>query len=247
MFPLTHLYTAKEILGYETPHSAVGSLFPDFGVIIGHGRNLCHEMSRDLYDFACQHHDKPGMEFATAALTHDIALPGIDWYADEEYHGVRTGFCFQQGQLISERVAKACNLNHSMAVWKAHNVMEMGFDLLTEELHPGCGKVAYKVLSEPHNTDFKLLQAYLNCSCEQLDTMLQTGSRLFSYDGDVEDMATKFIASLKGQNDALACDKSMLMGLIYEAAELIRPCYEDFMAECFEAIKSKLNLMGVIG
>ena len=141
MFPLTHLYTAKLALGYETPQTALGSLFPDYGAYLGLGRNLCHEMGVDMYHFAAEHFPDH-IDFALGAMTHGTALPGIDWYADEEYHDIRPGFCFQKAELICDEVKKCCNLPQNIAIWKTHNIIELAFDIITEKRVPGIGRSA---------------------------------------------------------------------------------------------------------
>lgn len=242
MFPLTHLYTAKAVLGYENRLTAWGALFPDYGAFLGIGRNLCHEMSLDMYHYAAEFFSDH-IDFSLGALTHGTALPGIDWYADEEYHGVRPGFCFQKGKLICDRVAKCCNLPQNMALWKTHNIIELAFDVITGRRCPGIGRIILDSLpssEKPFCTDF--LQSYLHRSEKDICAMFSEVTGYFSFWGDdIEDMAEKFIVSLERRHQITGCDKNKLINLIGEAVNIVEPFYDDFMAEALEAITSALH------
>ena len=247
MFPLTHLYTAKEVLGYENAMTALGAMFPDFGSVLGAGRNLCHEMGVDMWHYAMES-DKDHADFALGVLTHGTALPGIDWYADESYHGLRPGFCFQLGEEIAAEAAKACNLPPNMAVWKAHNIIEMAFDVITERKHPCIGAFAYGLLVAPPETVCTgFLQNYLRCTKEDTVMMFRDVLAWHSFDGnDIEDMATKFIVSLERRHGITHCHLGELLKLIEKAVLLIEPLYDAFMTECLTEISANLQkLTGV--
>lgn len=242
MFPLTHLYTARLALGYENHQTVLGAMFPDYGAFLGLGRNLCHEMGVDMFRFAAERMPDH-IDFALGAMTHGTALPGIDWYADEEYHGIRPGFCFQKAELICDEVAACCNLPQNMAIWKTHNIIELAFDIITEQKQPDIGVSVLKALPEK-NADFctKFLQAYLERSDEEIRTMFTEVTSYFSFDGnDVEDMADKFIVSLKRRHNIENCGRADLIRLIYRAAEIVEPLYDDFMEESVNAIISDLR------
>lgn len=242
MFPLTHLYTAKTVLGYENKQTALGALFPDYGSYLGLGRNLCHEMGIDMYHYV-QEKDVSQLDFALGALTHGTALPGIDFYADEEYHGIRPGFCFQKGKAIVDEVAAACQLPSRMSLWKTHNIIEMGFDVVTESRCPQIAKTlitALPVAGEPFCGDF--LGEYLQQPGERIREMFTVVSDFYSLDGnDLKGMAAKFSTSLKRRHNIIGCKEEDLVELIGKAAEIIEPLYDDFMAETTGEIKAALH------
>lgn len=242
MFPLTHLYTAKAVLGYENNLTALGALFPDYGAFLGLGRNLCHEIGIDMYHYAVEN-DPAHLDFALGALTHGTALPGIDWYADEEYHGLRPGFCFQRGEIIAAEAAKICNLPPGMALWKTHNIIELAFDAVTESKHPHIAATVLKALpreNEDYCTSF--LESYLGQPGSSIRKMFTEVSTYFSFDGsNIEDMSAKFIASLKRRHNIENCDQKALVRLIGKAIDLIEPIYDDFMAEAIGEITSALH------
>lgn len=242
MFPLTHLYTAKAVLGYENRLTALGSLFPDYGAFLGLGRNLCHEMGVDMYHYAAENAPEH-LDFALGTLTHGTALPGIDWYADEEYHGLRPGFCFQRGEAIAADAAVICNLPPNMALWKTHNIIELAFDAVTEAKHPHIATMALAALpreNEAYCTSF--LEGYLRQPAADIRRMFTEVSAYFSFDGtNIDDMATKFIASLKRRHNIENCNKAALVKLIGKAIDLVEPIYDDFMDEAIEQISTALH------
>ena len=242
MFPLTHLYIAKCVLGRENRLTSLGALFPDFGAFLGIGRNVCHELGVDMYRYAEEQH-AGYVDFALGALTHGTALPGIDWYADEEYHGVRPGFCFQKGELIAAELQEACALPDSMAVWKAHNVIEMAFDVLTERRCPALGERALKAIpqrDDPLCTDF--LGPYLRRDSGDIAAMFREVSGYFGFDGnDIEEMADKFIDSLKRRHGIDGCDRRAVIRLTGKAVAIVEPFYDDFMAETTASITAALR------
>lgn len=242
MFPLTHIYTAKAVLGYENNLTALGSLFPDYGAFLGIGRNLCHEMSIDMYHYATEHFPDH-VDFALGALTHGTALPGIDWYADEEYHGIRPGFCFQKGELICDEAAKCCNLPQNIALWKTHNIIEMAFDVITEKRHPGIGQAVLRAVpqaGQPFCSAY--LQSYLNRSADEIRAMFTEVTNYFSFDGNnIEEMADKFIRSLERRHNIKNCKKDDLIALLLKAVDIVEPLYDDFMAEAVAEITSELQ------
>lgn len=246
MFPLTHLYTAKQVLGYENEQTVLGALFPDFGAFLHIGRNVCHEMGIDMYRFA-EENDAGHIDFSLGVLTHGTALPGIDFYADEDYHGIKPGFCFQKGELIAEELMHACNLPANMAVWKAHNVIELAFDVITEKRCPGIGKAALAAIpTDPDDDCAVFLESYLNYSRREILTMFTEVSTHFSFDGgNIGEIADKFLASLVRRHDIRGGDRLALIRIIGKSVALIEPCYDDFMAETIALIKADLQKLKV--
>ena len=242
MFPLTHLYTAKQVLGYENDQTVLGALFPDFSAFLHIGRNVCHEMGLDMYRFAAEN-DPDHIDFTLGALTHGTALPGIDYYADEEYRGQRPGFCFRQGELIAEELRIACNLPSNMAVWKAHNIIELAFDVITEKRCPGIGKTALSAMPvTPDNDCAVFLESYLNHSRRDIMTMFREVSNHFSFDGgNIGEIADKFLASLVRRHNIRGGSRLDLIRIIGKSVAVIEPRYDGFMAETIALVKADLQ------
>ena len=59
-----------------------------------------------------------------------------DVYKRQVYHHKRPGFCFQEGAKIAPLVEKYCKVPANMALWKAHNFIEIAFDVLTAAKYP---------------------------------------------------------------------------------------------------------------
>jgi len=55
---------------------------------------------------------------------------GLDYYGDEKYLDFEKGYCFEKAKPFILETVKACNIPLSMGWWKAHNIVEMGVELL---------------------------------------------------------------------------------------------------------------------
>jgi hypothetical protein len=55
---------------------------------------------------------------------------GLDYYGDEKYMDFEKGYCFEKARPFISETVEACNIPLSMGWWKAHNIVEMGVELL---------------------------------------------------------------------------------------------------------------------
>ena len=243
MFPLTHLACARAVLGKETTMTALGALFPDYCAFLGIPRNTGHCLSLDLYDFCLQEYPtEEALDFVRASLTHGTCLPGIDYYADEVYGGQGRGYCFQKGELIAAKVEKACKLPPSLAYWKAHNVIELAFDVLTVRRDPTVGK-NIPALLDAVESDFPadFLAAYFRREPAEIYAMYRHVSEHFCFDGtDVALMADKFVGHIEHSFKRGRGDRAATADLILEACALIADDYDGFMSDCNAAISRAL-------
>src|SRR5258708_13283257 len=74
-------------------------------------------------------------------LTHGSEPRGFDWYSDEQYRAPleARGYAFQRGQPLASAAAAACGLAEDQGWWKAHNLVEMAFELTLFAERPACG------------------------------------------------------------------------------------------------------------
>lgn len=144
MFPITHIWFSKRVLGYVNNMTVLGSVFPDAVIKCCLTYDQTHNDGWGLYnyfrDYSSEH-----LDFASAAVTHAINPRGLDFYGDEEYGSGYKGYCFQKAVEIEKEVISACNIPDKFGLWKAHNFIEMGIEMniaasekeLLNELHKG--------------------------------------------------------------------------------------------------------------
>ncbi|MEG2639371.1 MAG: hypothetical protein RR992_07695 [Clostridiales bacterium] len=241
MFPLTHIATAFAVLKKENTMTVSGSLFPDFITYLGIGRNMGHELCTDLYYYTLEHSPEH-LDFALGALTHGTSLPGLDTYADEEYHGEKPGFCFQQGKKIAQEVNCYCKVPKSMALWKSHNFIEMAFDVITAQRHPDLQARAEHHIYTTPNPATGLLSEYLNIAPAQIQEMFSIVPRQFCFNGtDIEEITHKFLLSLERRHGIKGGNLKDATKITEKAVAIIKPQYDDFIGEINQNLTANLS------
>ncbi len=128
MYPQTHVYFAETILDRQSDSISLGSVLPD--MLIGGHFNHCqaHSKGEEIYTFLVKHHML--LDFGKAVLTHGFVPKGLDYYGDEKYLDFKKGYCFEKARPFISKTVEACNIPPEMGWWKAHNIIEMGVELL---------------------------------------------------------------------------------------------------------------------
>lgn len=233
MFPLTHMAVARQVLEKDNAMIVTGAIFPDDCAYLGFSRNTCHVLSLDLFDYCREYWpDELYLDFVRASLTHSTVLPGLDFYADEEYGGELRGYCFQRGEKLVPQVMAACHLERGLAYWKAHNFVEMAFEVLTAERIPTIGDRVTSLLPRLETIfPATFLARYLNRSEEQIVEMYRAVAQHFSFDGhDVPEMASRFARHIANSFGVEQADTEEAAAIVMAARELVADEYDDFMA-----------------
>ena len=139
MFPITHYYCAKKILGKSSSLLILGGLWPDLARGTGVGRNQAHESGKEFWRW-CQKQAPEALDLARGIICHGSDPPGLDFYADEAWPGGEKGWCFQEGEAWLDQVASATALPERYLGWKAHNFVEMAFELILIKQEPELGR-----------------------------------------------------------------------------------------------------------
>lgn len=134
MFPLVHYFVNREI--YKTPSNLLilGGLWPDLAFGAGLSRDQAHAMGADFHAW-CREQAPAALDLARGILSHGSEPHGVDYYADEFWPGYRKGWCFMQGEAYMDRVAAATGLPQDFIWWKAHNFVELAYELITHQHH----------------------------------------------------------------------------------------------------------------
>lgn len=128
MFPQTHVYFAEMVLGRRSDAITLGSIFPDMMVGAGVDHARAHSLGCELLDMFRDSEELT--DFALGAVTHGISPRGLDYFGDEKYPGCERGYCFEKGRTLVDQTIEACNLPERMGLWKAHNIVEMGIEMM---------------------------------------------------------------------------------------------------------------------
>lgn len=128
MYPQTHVYFAEVVLGRQGDAVTLGSILPD--MLIGRDFNHyeAHSKGAEMFAFLKKHGSL--LDFGKAVATHGFVPEGLDYYGDEKYLDFEKGYCFEKARPFIEKTVDACNIPPDMGWWKAHNIIEMGIELL---------------------------------------------------------------------------------------------------------------------
>lgn len=128
MFPITHIWFSRRVLGYINNMTVLGSVFPDTVIKCCLTYDQTHNIGWGLYEYLKEYGDEC-LDFARAVVTHTVNPKGLDFYGDEEYGDGYKGYCFQKAAGIEKEVIEACNIPDRFGLWKAHNFIEMGIEM----------------------------------------------------------------------------------------------------------------------
>ena len=128
MFPITHIWFSRKVLGYMNNMTVLGSVFPDTVIKCCLTHNQTHNVGWELYRFIGEYR-ADCLDFAKALVTHTVNPKGLDYYGDENYGSGYKGYCFQKAAEIEREVIEACNIPEKFGLWKAHNFIEMGIEM----------------------------------------------------------------------------------------------------------------------
>lgn len=128
MFPITHIWFSRRVLGYANNMTVLGSVFPDTVINCSLTYDQTHNIGWGLYEYF-RNQSEEHLDFARAMVTHTVNPNGLDFYGDEEYGLGYKGYCFQKAVEIEKEVIQACNIPDKFGLWKAHNFIEMGIEM----------------------------------------------------------------------------------------------------------------------
>lgn len=212
MFPLAHNYMAERIMHaapgpFRRKFSAleqqlvyVGCILPDFICGMGFDRNVWHSQSADFLQF-CRARSREAEALALGVRLHGDDGFGFDTYADEVWQG-KMGWCFLECLPYIPDVVLACNLPRPLALWKAHNMVELAAELELAAAYPQLGP---RLLAAVHSDEVMdvlgaELAAYSGSPAEppHMRRILRTMNERFSVEQvSAADCAQKYLEQLE--------------------------------------------------
>jgi hypothetical protein len=147
MFPIAHSWLLERLLPDPSPAHYLGCVWPDmlFGSPLSHQQS--HRSGAALTALARElSAEEDGAEFRAfiaGVLSHGTEPHGFDWYSDEQWGDQppeERGYAFQRGRGLADDAARACGLPPEQGWWKAHNLIEMAFEVPLYSAHPHLGE-----------------------------------------------------------------------------------------------------------
>ncbi len=253
MFPLAHNYMAERIIAaapgpFKRNFSAleqqlifVGSILPDFICGMGFDRNVWHSQSQDFLRFA------QGLSPQAEALALGVRLHGddglgFDTFADEIWQG-KMGWCFLQCLPYIPDVVLACNLPRALALWKAHNMVELAAELELAAAYPQLGERLLTAVNSDAVMDEvgRTLAAYTNSPSEppQMRRILRTMNDRFDVqETTANGCAQKYLQQLAKRHQVTGGSPTELAGLLEQIRLELKPKLWQWFDEVFVLLKT---------
>jgi hypothetical protein len=174
-------------------------------------------------------------------LTHGFVPEGLDYYGDEKYLDYERGYCFEKAKPFIMDTVEACNIPVKMGWWKAHNIVEMGVELL--------------VSARDYYSD-RIISAFTNraliAELDELFANIWPGNTInfahrverfvdfFEHDkADAQSLAAKYNYQMLLKHK-IEIDTKKVARLIDKAAESISDEVDDFFTTAGEMVKNNI-------
>lgn len=226
MYPLTHLYVTKQVLGKLTPALALGSVLPD--VLVGVGMHWKEAHSQKSL---------PHQELLLGNLIHGISLPGLDYYSDCSYQG-QEGYAFQYAHHLKNDLAHL-GVPKEHTLWRGHNFIEMAIEVMLNQTESNLWQ---QLELSFHDVELKkIIYSFLHQNNYNKDHLVDLVlTRFLNIRGKIDRLASDYAKKLNNiyhlQLSAADCQK-----LTLKSKELIINHYKLFIKECCQQIKHDIK------
>lgn len=242
MFPITHIWFSKKVLGYINNMTVLGSVFPDTVIKCCLTHDQTHNIGWGLNKYIKERREEY-LDFTKALVTHTVNPKGLDFYGDEEYGTGYKGYCFQKAVEIEREVIEACNIPEKFGLWKAHNFIEMGIEMnivssnreLMDAFHMGLTDYCLeKELSS-------LLDEYYGLKDRSVSGCFSKFSGLIELK-DISSLAFAGRYNTQMQTKHGICiNISKSSEIIEKSRSIVQNDFEDFIDYCTEKVESMLK------
>jgi hypothetical protein len=190
--------------------------------------------------------------FVAGALTHGSVPHGFDWYSDERYGDEpdsAKGYAFQRGRPLAAATAAACRLPPQYGAWKAHNVVEMAFDLALYAANHRLGDRFATALAD-HDLIARSagpLAEFFNQPAESLAASIRNFGEWWTRPESPAVMAHVYARQVQAKHGVADPDEHALAALIERAGTLVAPDRDAFLDHCIAQVGQMLRALNVVG
>jgi hypothetical protein len=255
MFPVAHVWLLERVIADPLPAHYLGCVWPDmlFGSPLTHAES--HARGAELLAFARRRRGEGAsgaadfQAFVEGVVTHGSTPHGFDWYSDEQWGDdpARRGYAFQRGEPLAAATAAACDVAPSLGLWKAHNIVEMSFELSLFAADPGpAERFASACADDALGTGLALALAFFyDRPAAQLAEAIRAFSQWWVRPVSAAALAAVYARQVRVKHQAQAPSEPALAVLIERAAELTLPDRDDFLTTCVEQVGDLLASFAV--
>lgn len=243
MFPMCHIYFASRVLDELSDYAVLGCIYPDMLIPHKLTRDITHYNTNGLYGFF-KDRDSCMKDFAGGAVTHGVDMTGLDYYSDESYPGLDRGYCFERGREIEQDVIDCCSIPEKWGLWKAHNFIEMAFDLYLCNDNEWIMEKFNRAInnSEVVRHISRELEEFYNISASMFEESFRKFVDLVQYNGkDEHSIMERYAFQLKKKHDISNVNISKGASVLLEAVEIIKPDAQNFFMNTAFHVKEVMD------
>lgn len=240
MYPQTHVYFAEFILGRRGDPVTLGSVLPDMLIGGGFNHSEAHSRGTEIFKFLKKHHQL--LDLGRAVLTHGFDPKGLDYYGDEKYLDFEKGYCFEKARSFISRTVDCCNIPPEMGWWKAHNIIEMGVELLVgaKDYYYDRIKSAFTNQSLISEVDEMLHCLWKNNDLRFVQRVERFAGLIVLKKPDAESLAEKYRLQMRFKH-GVEIDIKKVAPLIDQAAQSVDEDLEDFFNTAASLVRENVE------
>ncbi len=245
MFPMTHVWFCRQVLGSLSNKEILGAVFPDIVITKCLAHEETHKPGWGLYDYIKQRYPE-NAKTAMAIATHTVFPEGLDYYGDENYGKGTKGYCFQKGELIVDKVVK-CRIPEEFGLWKAHNFIEMSIELEILKRVPELRTQLHEAFNDEGSIGelSEMLGGYMSINPSQLAESFKAFYGFIEIkDINSTSLAEKYNQQMLSKH-GISIDIVASAALIEGSRQLIAEDIMQFMQICEARVKDMLERRGV--
>jgi hypothetical protein len=255
VFPIAHVWLLERLVPAPASAHYIGCVWPDmlFGSPISHHDS--HQRGEALLAFARARAaaDLPGagefLAFVVGAVTHGSIPHGFDWYSDEQYGDdpALRGYAFQRGAPLADATAAACHLAPQYGHWKAHNIVEMAFELELHAADPGHADRFAAACADPDLVDRLAagLADFFGGPPAAFAASMRSFADWWIRPTSPDALAHVYARQVRAKHGVPDADESALAALIVRAGELIAPDRDTYLATSVNQVGALLDGLAV--
>ena|GEM_PF-332644 len=244
LYPQTHVYFAGFILGKQGDPVTLGSILPDMLTGGGFDHAEAHSKGAEIFKFLKRQQSLA--DFGKAVLTHGFEPKGLDYYGDEKYLDFEKGYCFEKARPFISKTVEYCNIPSGMGWWKAHNIIEMGVELLI-----GSAGYYYELIKSAFTNRDLVSDVDEALRCLWKDSDFRLARRVEKFAGFIvlekpsaESLAEKYGLQMYFKH-RVEIDTKKVARLIEKAAESVDGDVHEFFGNAASMVGS--NIEGLVG
>lgn len=256
MFPIAHLWLLERVVNSPTPAHYLGCVWPDmlFGSPLSHADS--HQRGAELLAFARERRTRGASgakefeAFIVGALTHGSQPHGFDWYSDEAWGdapAAAKGYAFQRGLPLAGATAAACGLPPEYGAWKAHNIVEMAFEVPLYRDDPILGERFIAASGDGALVEriAAALGAFYSKPVAHVVTPITTFARYWRPPASIDALAQLYALQTRAKHQVGNPDAAAIASLIEHAGELVASDRAAYLDTCVNGVRAVLRDLGV--